>query len=246
MIKTISDQQKSEILTKIIDFCHSYLSDDKIARKYLEDERQLQGPTIEKFKLGAFPSNLFTAVKAIGANELHMAGLLKYKDGKEFSKFVFNRIIIPVYDVHNRPLAIMGRTLLSKERMELLGVNKYDNTSFKKSSCLFGLNLAKHSIREKDEAIVVEGNLDVIMAHQHGLTNVVATSCASLSKNQFLLLSRYTPKITVMFDNDEAGKAGMELAVKKYGSKDGVVVEQKQLPNAVKDLDEFFRKSTNN
>lgn len=229
-----------DVLGKIIDFCHIHLDDDKTVKKYLLEGRQLSIDTVRKFKLGAFPSNVYTVLKQFDNWDLQQAGLINHINGKPYSKFCYNRVIIPIYDPYGTPIAIIGRTLLDEEVRKKININKYDNTRFAKSSCLFGLNQAIDSIRKKNEAIIVEGNLDVISAHQAGITNVVGISSAGFTRNQASLISRYTDNVKLMLDNDEAGRNATISALKKAFPR-GITISEYKFPEQFKDPDEYFK-----
>lgn len=234
------DPRKSAVLGKVIDFCHDNLLDDRIVSNYIFKTRGISREIASKFKLGAFPTNIFRIINHVGKWDLRTAGILSEVDGQDFSKFIYNRVIIPIFDIHNRPIGIIGRTLLGEDERVALNVAKYDNTRFPKGSCLFGLNVAKDSIRRSNEAVVVEGNFDVITAHQMGFTNVIASSGSWLTRKQVYLLSRYTQNIKTMFDNDEAGKRATETILKKTAPP-GTNISAKEFPEQFKDPDEYFK-----
>ena len=138
--------------------------------------------------------------------------------------------MFPLMDVRGRILGFSGRILLK-------GEPKYTNTSqtaiFDKSKFLFGIHLAKGAIKEKSEAILVEGEMDMIMSFQSGIKNIVASKGTALTESQIELLKRYTDTLDLCFDTDLAGdaasrrgieiadKAGMNLKVVKLsGAKD--------------------------
>lgn len=233
---------KKEILAKVIDFCHEYLIQDKEVYGYLKKVRKLSDETISEFKLGAFPRNIYHVIRDIDPWELQLAGIMWNDQETEMltPRFLHNRVMIPIYDVHQRPISLIGRSLLTDEKRAELGVHKYTNTKFSKGSCLFGLNAAKDHIRRKNEAIVVEGNFDVITAHQNGLKNVVASSGSWFTPHQFNLLSRYTNNISISFDNDKEGQRAAERILKRNIPND-VIIKQKDIPEPFKDLDEYFK-----
>lgn len=234
------NQVSDEIITRVIDFCHRNLSYDTEVYNYLSKVRGLTDDTIRRFKIGAFPRNVEYIAKYIDAWDLASVGVYYFKEGKKYSKFSYNRVILPIYDVHNRSVALMGRCLINEEKQKDLGIHKYDNTKFPKGGHLFGLNLAKEAIRKKGYATVVEGNFDVVSAHQCGLTNVIASSGSWLTKRQVRLLARYAPEIHLAFDNDEAGQIATRRVLKK-DLPEGVVFKVKKIPEPYKDLDEYLR-----
>ena len=183
-----------EIFVKVIEFCHNrLLKDDKIL-KYLKSDRKLSIESINKFQIGLFPKDLREMFKIADAKDLRSAGIIKHASS---SVFKTRNLTIPIRDVYGNYIALAGRTLLSEEKREKKGIPKYINSVYKKSHHLFGLNFAKNSILEKGVAYVVEGYFDVIMPHQKGMNNVVATCGTFLSTRHLALLSRYTDKIVV-------------------------------------------------
>lgn len=238
--KVERSQERSQTLERLIKYLHYRLNHDQEALTYLKKERRLQNETIVKFQLGAFPP-IPTLIREFSEFELMLIGVLRRDDsGNLSSKFTTNRLIIPIFDLHGRAVAVIGRVLCSEEERAKLGVPKYDNTIFSKSKCLFGLNLAKNSIRETGAALVVEGNFDVISAVQAGVPNVVASSGAFFTQNQIALLSRYCERISLGLDRDEAGERAMKKILSRPAP-DGVLIKQIAIPGAFKDWDEYFR-----
>lgn len=173
-------------------------------------------------------------------SELMQVGVLKLEDsGAQTCKFLHNRLIIPIFDVYDQPIAIIGRVLCGEEERKVLGVPKYNNTVFPKTKCLFGLNLAKKAAREKGALMIVEGNFDVIAAVQAGVENVVACSSANVSSSQIALASRYAERITIALDADEAGQKSMDALFKKPHP-EGIVLKRLNVPGGFKDWDEYF------
>jgi len=238
----LTNEEKTHVFEKVIQICHANLFNENTVLSYLQS-RGITNATARLFKLGSFPQDIDMLIRFIGKDALFQCGLLSIdRETKKIkSKFKINRLIIPIIDVYGHPISIIGRCLISENERIRLDINKYTNTFFKKSKCLFGLNFAKDSIRVKNKAYVVEGNFDVIMAYQHGMRNVVASSGAFLSKTQLVLLARYTNDIRLLLDNDSAGQEASIKILRKY-KYDDVQIKASQLPSNVNDLDEYFRK----
>lgn len=241
----VSESDKKIGLEKLTLLCNSnlYVGNNPIL-KYLHS-RGISDHTITKFKIGGFPTDCELVSKFMGQGAAFKLGIISRDEGgKLYSRFTDNGVIVPIYDEYGKSIAIIGRYLYSEKKRERAGIAKYINTSFKKGNCLFGLNLAIDSIRRKNKVYVVEGNFDVMTAFQHGLTNVVATSGTMLTRQQIIMLARYTDDIKILFDNDEAGQISANKAVRKYQGL-GLKIEKIELPKDVKDLDEYFSKYDN-
>ncbi len=156
-----------------------------------------------------------------------------YKD-----KFL-ERLMIPIRDLEGLTVGFTGRILIeSPNRPKYL--NSPDSEWFKKSSLWFGLDIAKKAIIKHKKALIVEGNMDVIAAHQLGLPFAVASQGTSFTTFQIQILQRLTKTIWLAFDNDLAGI----IAADKFfvlASKMGLQVWQVIIPKNFKDLDEYLR-----
>jgi DNA primase len=235
------DSDKIGALKHIIDECHRNLENDERVYNYLSITRKLTDDTIRKFNLGAFPKNIKPIISNVGTEmlkQLKIAWVSPF-DGYGICKFRDHyRFITPIYDAYGNPEGIMGRFLGSEAERESLGIHKYDNSDYPKQSILFGLNYAKEKIREKDKVLVVEGTLDVIKCHQHGIDNAVATAGAFIKLEHLAQLARYTSNIYLGFDNDEAGTKALGRALEM--KRPGISMFEKRVPAKYKDIDEFL------
>ena len=141
--------------------------------------------------------------------EIEKAGMIKKKDrGVGFYDRFRNRVIFPLFDNSNRPMAFSGR-LFEINQGENKDMAKYLNSPetilFNKSNILYAYNFAKNTMRKSDFSIVVEGQMDLLMCHQAGYTNTVASSGTSLTVGHLKLLKRFSDKMVLAFDGDEAG-----------------------------------------
>ena len=190
----------------------------KAALNYLE-KRGLDQETIQSFGLGYAP-NSWDAVlryfqdKDFTVVELKDAGLLTEKeDGKVFDRFR-HRLMIPIRDRRGR-MAGFGARILNPEDVPKY-LNSPQNPLFDKSRLLFGLDSARKSIRELDQAVIVEGYMGVIGPYQHGFRNIVAQMGTALTEFQLQILKKYTDKFILALDSDTAGQKatlrGLEVA----------------------------------
>lgn len=229
---------------KLADTCHNLLFQNKKVLHYLKTRRGITEETIRSYRLGAFPKKLRRLTGNITWEELIEHGVI-WNAGK--SPFKHYPLIIPIAGTNGVPVAIGGRTLYSDEKREELGIPKYYNSVYSKTSFLFGLDKAIEAIRHFNRVFVVEGYFDVIAAHQRGYKNVVATCGTIFSPRQMILLSRYTDNIVLLFDNDGPGRVSSERVSKKFEriSHEGVNMSYEFTPEGYKDLDELITKGDN-
>lgn len=227
---------------KLTDVCHHLLLDNQDLMYYLKECRGMTDTTINSYKLGAFPNDLRDLYDRYDMDpvELRERNIVV---NAEHSPFKLYPIVIPVRNVSGQSIAIGCRTLLSDEKRKQLGIPKYRNSIYKKTSHLFGLDRAIERIREKDIVFVVEGYFDTITAHQKDVMNIVATCGTIFTERQMMILSRYTKNICLLFDNDDPGRRSAKKVIDKLGNFDaGVNLTCAFTPNGYKDLDEYLRK----
>ena len=186
------------------------------ARAYLKD-RGIDKEAAVKFRLGLSPSgdmkssSLRSHLLAEGFTTDHMAeaGLLRRTEVGHGGDFFFGRLMFPIADRRGNILGFGGRTLDGAEP-------KYMNTAgtdgFDKSRLLYGQHLATEPIRARGEAVIVEGYMDVIAAHQHGHGNVVASMGTALTDTQLSQIRSIASRVTLAMDADAAGQ---EATVRK-------------------------------
>jgi DNA primase len=176
------------------------------AREYLAG-REIASETINAFQLG-YALDAWEALKGhlVGrgyqAADILAAGLIVEREGGGYYDRFRGRLIFPIRDTRGHVIGFGGRVLDD-------GLPKYLNSPqtplFDKSSVLYGIDLAKGAIRRENTAVIVEGYMDVLMAHQHGMANVVASMGTALTEAQLRLLKRLTKKFTLALDADAAG-----------------------------------------
>jgi DNA primase len=188
-------------------FNHALLNSEagRSALTYLES-RGLDKETIEAFQLGYSPES-WDALKGhltgrgFSEEELLAAGLLVESDRGGYDRFR-NRLMFPIRDERGRVAGFGARALDDS-------LPKYLNTPqtpiFDKGGMLYALDRARESIRATGSAVIVEGYMDVIAAHQHGIGNVVASMGTALTERQIGVLKRYTRSLTLALDADAAG-----------------------------------------
>ncbi len=179
------------------------------ARKYVES-RGLTAATVERFGLGYAPDRWDVLLKYLRqrrhAPELAVeAGLLREgeRDGSRYDLFR-GRLLFPIRDAGGAVIGFGGRILGDGQPKYL---NSPQTPLFDKSTVLYGLDQARQAIRREEQAIIVEGYTDAVIAHQHGYTNVVAALGTALTAQQVRQLRRYSQNLVLALDADSAGQA---------------------------------------
>ncbi|MFM2357457.1 MAG: primase [Candidatus Parcubacteria bacterium] len=206
------DDHKKELFKALEEatlFFESELKQNIEAREYLL-KRGLTEETIREWRIGFAPEEwriLKTHLMKSGFTEdtLLKAGLVKKSEKAEGSYDVFRgRIMFPLFDSSGRAIAFSGRTLKKDDNIPKY-LNSPDSVLFNKSEVLYGIHKAKIGIRKKDYAILVEGQMDLLMCHQAGFDNTVATSGTALTPSHIQKLKSLSSKILMIFDGDNAG-----------------------------------------
>ncbi|MCR4278638.1 MAG: DNA primase [bacterium] len=216
------------------------------ARTYAET-RGIDSLNGDIWKIGYAPDGwdaLTDALKAEGIteSELVLAGLAGQRQTGSgiYSRFR-DRLMFTISDRNGNCVGFTGR-LLTPDAKESKYVNTPETPVYKKSEILYGLEKAKGDIKRNDLVVIVEGNMDVITSHIHGVQHVVASSGTALTELQLHLIKRYTSNIAFAFDADAGGiaaaKRGVDLARQM-----GFSIRMILLPDGVaKDPDELIRK----
>jgi len=245
----IARRQRSESLLLVSEFARKFFSDQlkdgegrAVGYQYYRS-RGIEDATIERWGLGWAPSGrtaLVDAARAAGYKDEYLLGAglaVQNEDGTLADKFR-ERVMFPIHSVSGRVIAFSGRTLRSDNPAKY--VNSPETEIYVKSRNLLGIYFAKSDIAREDRCILVEGNVDVVMMHQLGITNVVASCGTSLTVEQVRLIKKFTENITVMYDGDSAGIHAAERAVPMILA-EGMNVRVVLLPDG-DDPDSFSRK----
>lgn len=218
--RTAGDHERSQVRRRLIEL-------NRLAAQYYEyvlhqlpagepgrqllARREVSDETARRFGLGFAPggSNLAAFLRKRGqpVADAIAAGLIR-RTGQDFFQ---QRLVVPIRDERGRWLAFTGRTVLDQE------IRKYVNTpetqAYSKGHVLFALDVAKAEIEARGHAVLMEGQFDVIIGHQFGVTNAIASSGTALTGDQIRLLRRFTDDVVLMFDNDLAGRAAAAKAI---------------------------------
>lgn len=204
------------VMEQATTFYQDQLAQHPEVTQYLKD-RGLTDETIHSFRIGFAPDgwrtlSTYLAGKKVSDYLLEKAGLIKQTEKGFYDRFR-NRAMFPIFDSTGRVIAFSGRILVEDE-----GAPKYlnspDTPLFDKSSALYGIDRAKDAIRKKDYAIIVEGQFDLLLSQQAGVTNTVAASGTALSDSlpsgdrgvtNLQMLARFSKNLLFAFDGDKAG-----------------------------------------
>ncbi len=214
--------------------------DSKAALAYFTEKRGLSTATIKHFGLGFAPNSFdqfskHMLAKGYTYEELEAGFLCGKSDKGRYYDAFRNRIMFPIIDVSGNVIAFGGRVMDdSKPKYK----NSSDTPVFKKSRNLFALNFARHHCAET--MILCEGYMDVIAMHSAGFENAVATLGTAITSEQARMMSRYTKKVIISYDADEAGQKAAMRAVKMLTDV-GLQVSILKVHGA-KDPDEYIKK----
>jgi DNA primase len=241
--ETVTRKRVYEMNLEAAKFFRASLFDPALGREgmeYLTERRQMSGAVIKHFGLGFAPNDFGMLTrhmkqKGYTDEELYAAFLCgkSQKTERPFDLFR-NRIMFPVIDTAGNIVAFGGRVMDDSKPKYL---NSADTPGFKKSRILFGLNYAKDHCAE--QMILCEGYMDAIAMHAAGFQNAVATLGTAITPDHARLLSRYTKRVVINYDSDEAGQ---RAANKAMALLDEVGLEVRVLKlTGAKDADEYIR-----
>ncbi len=228
--KNFSDNSQKNRLLQIMELSRKYYhfvlksakanqETIKKIKEYLQG-RGLSEEAIDFWQIGYSLDNYddllnFLRSKKFRDDEILSAGVtFKSEKGKHFNRFR-DRIMFPINDISGNTIAFTAR--INPFIKDDKGLGKYINSPqsliYDKSRVLFAMDKAKSAIREKDEVILVEGQMDAISCHEAGFRNVVAVSGTALTSAQLTLIKRYTKNIVLAFDQDSAGATATDRGV---------------------------------
>jgi DNA primase len=209
---------------------HECLLDSPLAedaRRYLGG-RGLKGETVRQYQLGyAPPDGEWLVQKAQAAqvpfDVLEKVGLIAPRTHRQgyYDRFR-DRVQFPIRDARGQAVGFGGR-ILPNSPLSSRGPKYYNSTDtplFTKSECLYGLDVARHAAAKAGYLAVVEGYTDVLMAHQAGIGQVVATMGTALNARHVQNLRRFTPRVVLVFDADAGGNTGVDRALEIFAGQE--------------------------
>lgn len=208
-MKLVSDSYFAQLETGTSD-------DAKIARDYLA-QRGIDEASRKRFRIGFAPDQWSYAVDLLQKHNFsgevaHAAGIASAKkSGKGFVDMFRGRLMFPIHDLQDRPIALGGRVIpeIAKRHGENAGGKYYNGREtmlFRKSQQLYGLQLARDAIRRGGEALVMEGYTDVVAARQAGVEPIVAVLGTALGEQHVKILKRFAERVVLVLDGDTAGQ----------------------------------------
>lgn len=234
------------------DFYRKQYNSAGIAQDYIKT-RGLKPETVEEFEVGWAPQandelSRFLVNFGYAPEDVIRAGLAVKSDrGLMFDRFR-GRIMFPIWNHAGKVVGFTGRILPQFDTGEMgKYVNSPETAIFQKSKLLYGFQKAKNAIRDAGNALLVEGQMDMIMTWQSGVKNVIATSGTALTADHLQSLRRLTDKLVLSFDNDSAGYAALERAIDlaeamDFGVKTAVVEKYKDAAEAVITEPDYMQK----
>lgn len=222
-LRTEKDKIRAALETAT-EFFENQLEENSAAKTYLKS-RGISEDSVTRWRLGYAPAEwraLYAHLLQLGFSKeiLLKAGLAKPVDErndaphrssiKEPYDVFRDRIIFPISDVGGEIIAFSGRALAKETEPKYL--NSPDTVLWTKSETLYGLDKAKEKIRRKDYAILVEGQMDLLLSHQVGIDNAVASSGTAFTAAHLARLKRLSKRIILAFDGDSAGEVASEKA----------------------------------
>lgn len=244
------EDEKRERLYKINELANQFykflLTEHKIGKKALDylHDREITEESVKTFEMGYAPNSWdslgkYLLSKRHSLSDIIRAGLVLPKEfGRGFYDRFRGRIIFVLRDTRNRAVGFSGRTLVGDEAKY---INTPETEIFKKRHFLYGLNLTRKEIKQTRQAVVVEGEFDLISPYQAGTKNIVASKGTALTEGQIALLKRLADDLLFCYDadiaGDEAAKRGIQMAEEA-----GLNVKVINLPTG-KDPDECVQKN---
>jgi len=222
------NKPRSQVMDRLNEWYKTLLTQNPTASSYIR-ERGIAASSVEKFGIGYAPdSNAtlnFIRSQQFAIKEAIDMGVVGYEPSRNqtYARFI-ERITFPIHSANGTIVGFGGRTITGHQAKY---VNSPETAYFNKSRLLYAYHLAKQALYKRQEIIITEGYLDVIMLHQAGFDNAVATLGTALTVEHLPLLRKGSPRVVMAYDGDKAGRAAALKASKLLsasGFNGGVVV----------------------
>ncbi len=220
------NKPRSQLMDKINVWYQNLLTSKPAALKYIK-ERGIYESSVEKFGIGYAPDSNATInyIKSqlFNMSEAVEVGVVGFDGGRNFARFI-ERITFPIHSTNGSLVGFGGRTITGHQAKY---VNSPETPFFNKSRLLYAYHHARQDIHKQKQIIITEGYLDVIMLHQAGFTNAVATLGTALTQEHLPLLRKGEPSVIMAYDGDKPGRAAALKAARLLsasGFNGGVVI----------------------
>jgi DNA primase len=246
------NKPRSQLMEKINEWYQQLLLKNPTALSYIKD-RGIYESSVEKFGIGYAPDSASTInyIKSqmFNISEAVEMGVVGTGGNGLYARFI-ERITFPIHSSNGSIVGFGGRTITGHQAKY---INSPETPFFNKSRLLYAYHLARQDIYKHKEIIITEGYLDVIMLHQAGFTNAVATLGTALTSEHLPLLRKGEPRVVMAYDGDKAGRAAALKAsrlLSAAGFSGGVVIFGEGIDpadmvksGAVEELSTMFRES---
>jgi len=220
------NKPRSQVMDKLSEWYQNLLTTKPDALSYIK-ERGIYESSVEKFGIG-YASDSNSTINYINSQGFLLSeaidmGVVGYDSGRSFARFI-ERITFPIHSTNGSIVGFGGRTITGHQAKY---INSPETPYYNKSRLLYAYHHARQTIYKTKEIIITEGYLDVIMLHQAGFTNAVATLGTALTPQHLLLLRRGEPRVVMAYDGDSAGRTAALKASKLLsvsGFKGGVII----------------------
>ena len=242
-------KQDTRVIEEVNKFYQKLFVSNPAVKDYIH-QRGISDFSVEKFEIGYAPISADT-INFLKSNHYNLTdaidlGIIDTGTNGLYSRFI-ERITFPIYSISGKLVGFGGRTITGHNAKY---VNSPQTKLFNKSKLLYGYQIAKEHIYKKNQIIVCEGYLDVIMLHQAGFNTAVATLGTALTADHLPLLRRGEPKVILAYDGDKAGlaaafKASVMLSQSEFEGgviifADGMDPADMVNKNKVEELNEIF------
>jgi DNA primase len=246
------NKPRSQFMEKVNEWYQNLLTSKQTALAYVK-ERGIYESSVEKFGIGYAPDSNAT-INYIKSQHFNMSeavemGVVGYNSDNRstYARFI-ERVTFPIHSANGSIVGFGGRTITGHQAKY---VNSPETPYFNKSRLLYAYNHAKQTVHKTKEIVITEGYLDVIMLHQAGFTNAVATLGTALTQEHLPILRKGEPRVIMAYDGDKAGRAAALKAsrlLSASGFNGGVVIFEDGLDpadmvnnGAVEELAKMFR-----